>query len=820
MFNISIIKAIVSPETSLIHNPLSVINDFCFDSRKLIVPHATLFFAIVTSRNDGHKFIEELVKKGVENFIVTEPLNHFESHRKTNFLQVKDSVFALQQIAAFYRQQFTFPVVGITGSNGKTIVKEWITQMATPFFNVVKSPNSFNSQIGVPVSVLQIKPENNLAIFEAGISKPHEMAHLEDIIRPTIGILTTIGEAHNHDFNSLEEKLKEKLILFKNVNTIIYCKDHQLIDRFLQKQKYQHQQKISWGTDAEATYCISHKKNFVDHITLDINDHTFTIPFTDPTSIENTLHSIVFMLFMEINPTAIQKQLYNLKSLDNRMEIIEALNDSVIINDTYSLDMTSLKIALDFLNAQNQKKGKTLIISDFEQVKALQDADYKDLNLLLHSFGIHKFIAIGQQLSHHADCFDVKESYFFEKTEKFIDSLSQIDFYNETMLIKGARNFHFEQIIERLQLRTHQTVLTVHLPSIIHNLNYFRSLLKPKTKITAVVKALCYGLGDMGLIEELSYYHVDYFAVAYVDEGVMLRKRNITKPIIVLGAEVYSFEVMIQYLLEPEIFNINYLRLLDNILNQHAEIDSFNIHIKLDTGMHRLGFDPEELDELINIIKKSKKLKIASLFSHLAASEDVCEQEFTLQQIANFETMSSKVRTAFPYPIIRHLLNSTGIVNYSQAQYDMVRLGLGLYGLTHIEEVRPYLENPITLKTYITQLKKVKKGEYVGYNKTFCAERDSVIAIIPIGYADGYSRLFSNGIGKVTIKGQQVPVVGRISMDMTTIDVTDLEIALGEEVVIYGSSADLQQAAQAIGTIPYELLTTISMRVKRVCLME
>jgi len=820
MLNISEIVNLIKPEKSIIFDSESNISELCFDSRSISFPAQTLFFAIKTEKNDGHRYIENLVKRGVLNFIVTEPVDKFFQYGRCNFLQVHDAVEILQKIASFHRSAFFIPVIGITGSNGKTIVKEWLSLMLADDYNVVKNPNSYNSQIGVPVSVWQMNKNHTLGIFEAGISNPGEMIKLADIIQPTIGILTNIGEAHSRYFKDNREKLSEKLRLFKNAESLIYCDDNDLIYNVLKGCEYEKLTKLSWGSRNDSCYKISNRKKLKNHTVIDIDNQSFEIPFVDAASVENAINAAVLMLFLKFPVSIINQKLALLTPVSMRMEIIEALNQSIIINDTYSLDITSLRIALDFLNSQVQLPNKCLIISDFEQVASFSNADYEDIFHLLEKNNVTKFIAVGKMFFGKQHLFKIKEQHFYSTTDELIKHIDQIDLQQSSILIKGARSFHFERIVDLLQMKTHQTILSVNLSAIINNLNYYKSLIKPSTKIVAMVKALCYGLGDVELINELSYHNIDYLAVAYTDEGVRLRKRNVTTPIIVLGAEAHSFEKMVNFGLEPEIYNFYYLNQLEKTLSLHPEIKSFNIHIKIDTGMHRLGFEKQDIAELIEIVKQNSQLKIASVFSHLAAAEDAGEDIFSKYQINYFTEVSNQIRSNFSYPILRHILNSSGISRFPDAQFEMVRLGIGLYGYSPVENDKMHLQNPVTLKTLITQIKKIPAGDTIGYNRTFIAEREMNVAIIPIGYADGLPRELSNGVGEVYVNGAFAPLVGKISMDMSVIDVSGINVSVGDEVIVYGDMNPVDKVALKINRIPYELLTSISRRVPRVYVME
>ena len=815
MLKISQIKEWCNPIACSFYDENSEISALAFDSRQPLLPHKTLFFAIVTDKHDGHHFIAQLLEKGVRNFIITHPVAQF-NHLEANFVQVSDAVKAMQQIAAAHRRTFTCPVVGVTGSNGKTIVKEWLSQMLVPEYCVVKNPNSYNSQIGVPLSVWQMSEQHSLAIFEAGISQPGEMGKLEAVIQPTIGILTNIGSAHDEFFSNHEEKLAEKLKLFSHCQCFIYNSDNQLIDNYIKRNPQFKSHAISWGRGEGNDYRIDFVKETGFHTIVSLNHQLLEIPFTDAGSVENALHSAVLMLHLGYTFNQVNVRLANLSSVAMRMEIKEGIGNTVIINDTYSLDMNSLRIALDFVNAQKQADQRTLIISDFEQAGSFDDADYAQLCKDLKERGITKFIAVGPDFYAHQSAFDFKYQCFYQHTDDLLATLDPESFQHEIILVKGARSYRFEKIVASLQFKTHQTVLDVNLPAIVHNLSYYKSLLKPETKMVAMVKAQSYGLGDAELINELVYHNVDYLAVAYVDEGVRLRRRNISMPVIVLGAEAHSFDALIHYNLEPEIFNFYYLQRLDDMLQQHPDIKTFNIHIKLDTGMRRLGFDEADLVRLVDFIKKSKQLRVASVFSHLAAAEDPAEDDFTRKQIAVFDKMSSYIASQFEYPVLRHILNSAGISRFPEAQFDMVRLGIGLYGFSGVAADQAKLRNTLTLRTIITQIKTIPANDTIGYNRSYRTYADSQIAIIPIGYADGFPRELGNGIGKVLVAGTLVPVVGKICMDMCMIDVTGMQVCEGDEVVVYGDTHTVAQVASAIHRIPYELMTSISKRVQRI----
>ena len=808
---------IITPKNSIVFDPDERISELVFDSRKLTFSAQTLFFAIKTAKNDGHLYIPQLIKQKVKNFIVSENLDKYKNYN-ANFYQVDNPVLAMQKIAATHRKNFNHPVVGITGSNGKTIVKEWLAAVLSKKFSVIKNPNSYNSQIGVPLSVWQMNELYNFGIFEAGISQKNEMDLLEAVIQPNIGILTNIGNAHSCFFKNDKEKLLEKLQLFKNASIIIYNNDDLLIRETLTDKNFAHLQKISWGQDQSSYYKIVSQKHLQNSTIVGFShvSEWLEIPFVDAASIENTLHISALLMFLGYSLSYISKQLSFLSPLNMRMEIKEAQNHSIIINDTYSLDINSLQIALDFLATQIQYTKKSLIISDFEQVN-WGEKEYLELSKKFDNHCITKIVVVGNEIRKWHGYFPVVEKYFYTTTNELLAHLDEINIRDEAVLIKGARSFKFERVVQALQLKTHQTILQVDLAAIIYNFHFFKNLIHPETKIMAMVKAMSYGLGDAELINELCYHQIDYLAVAYTDEGINLRKRNITRPIIVLGAEAVGFDSMIRYHLEPEIFNLFYLKELISTLSNYPEIETFPIHIKVDTGMHRLGFDEDEVIEMLQWVNTCPQLKIASVFSHLAASEDFEEDTFTKNQIQKFNAICEKIDAQIAYPYLKHVLNSAGIIRFPEAQFDMVRLGLGLYGFCPIPAFQTQLQSVITLKSVITQ---IKKGETVGYNRTFTARNDMQIAIVPVGYADGFPKELSNGIGAMLVQHKKCPIVGKICMDMTMIDVTHLDVSIGDEVIIYDANNSLEEISASIGKTPYELLTTISKRVPRIYIRE
>ena len=813
------VVAFIEPKETIIGALGTEITELAIDSRKVTMPDRTLFFAIETEKNDGHLYIPALYQTGVRNFVITKVMESYATCVNANFLFVEDSVAALQQLAQKHRQQFHYPVIGITGSNGKTIVKEWLTSILEDKFKVVKSPDSYNSRLGVPLSVWQMSDQHDIAVFEAGISRPNEMRVLADIIDPTIGILTNIGAAHAQFFPSNNRKIIEKLKLFQNADVLIYHNDNEELNMVLQLPEYARLNKVTWG-DSRSTYPVQMHPADSGGTVITLDGFDYTVPFIDSASLENVTHVIVTLLYVGFQPEEINSRLGRLTHISMRLEIMEGRNHSVIVNDTYSLDINSLSAALNFLDTQTQMTKKTLVISDFEQVGKLKEEDFRKLNAQLKRHHITRLVAVGSSFEGYKGVFDLEEQLFFHDTADLLNHLPQLPISYEIILVKGARNFHFEQIVNALQHKTHLTIMQVNLPALAYNLNFHRNRLRPDTKMVAMVKASSYGLGDVELVNTLLDQGVEYLAVAYTDEGVRLRKRRIDTPIIVLGAEAHSFEVMVNHRLEPEIFNFYYLQQLEEVLARHPEIPTFNIHVKVDTGMHRLGFDMDDLPRLIDIVKRNPKLRIASVFSHLAAAEDPAEDAFTRKQIALFGRMTDVLCAAFDYKILRHILNSAGIIRFPEAQFDMVRLGLQLYGCSEIPEMSPLLHNVVTLKTVITQIKRIPAGETIGYNRSWRLQRDTQVAIIPIGYADGYPRELCNGRGTVLVQGQKVHVIGKVCMDMCMLDITGLRVHEGDEVIVYGEGNTVSEMAEAAGLISYELMTRISQRVPRVYVQE
>jgi alanine racemase len=825
-YSVSFISSIINGSLNGINDDTLLIKNLLIDSRKISAAENSLFFAIKGERNDGHIFIPELYEKGVRSFVVSSLPPDINIFPLASFILVKDTLVALQLLCAHHRKQFHIPVIGITGSNGKTIVKEWLYQLMREDKNIVRSPKSFNSQVGVPLSVWQMHEENDLAIFEAGISKPHEMANLEQIIQPTIGIITNIGQAHDENFADQQQKVNEKLYLFAHAEVLIYCKDYLLINNSITTDNaFRELSVFTWSRKSRADLLVGRiSKSASDTEIQAVHKNNFLrihIPFTDEASIENAIHCWALMLYLGYENTVIAERMKLLSPVAMRLELKEGVNNCSIINDSYNSDLGSLSIALDFLNQQKQHPKKTLILSDILQSGRNEENLYKEVAELINKKGISRLIGIGEAISRQADLFNVEKSFFHSTTE-FLQQYTHSLFRDETILLKGARAFGFEAISKVIQQKAHETVLEINLNAIVHNLNYFRSKIKAETKIMAMVKAFSYGSGSFEIANILQFHRVDYLAVAYADEGIELRKAGITVPIMVMNPEEQSYDAMIQYNLEPEIYSFRVLNLFEETIKR-TERDlnkQIAIHIKLDTGMHRLGFEPDEVNELIVRIKNNKQLKIRSIFSHLVATDEAEHDAFTWQQIKKFNGMSALIATNFDYPIFRHILNSAGISRFPDAQFDMVRLGIGLYGIGTNPAEQAQLQNVSTLKTSISQIRNIPANDTIGYSRKGIAIHDMKVATVPIGYADGLSRKLSTGKGKMIVKGKLAPIIGNVCMDMCMIDITDINANENDEVIVFGEAYPIMEVAKDIGTIPYEVLTNVSRRVKRVYYQE
>jgi alanine racemase len=820
--------------TWLAHEGDVDIKELVIDTRKIAQPEEALFIALKASRRDGHSFIADAYEKGVRNFLVHQPVAA-NLYPDSNFIQVNDTLAALHQIVIAYRKQFQIPVIGITGSNGKTVVKEWLYQLLSASYNLVRSPKSYNSQIGVPLSVWLLEPEHELAVFEAGISQVGEMEKLERMIQPEIGIFTNIGEAHSEGFLNQRQKINEKLLLFRHAKHLIYCKDYPELNEYM-VQYFQHMKGgageeglklFTWShkTDADLRIGTVEKLESSTRISAAYkgNSNSVTIPFTDPASVENAIHCWSLMLLLGIEQDHIAEQMSQLHPVAMRLELRQGINDCTVINDTYNSDLTSLNIALDFLEQQKQHTHRTVVLSDMFQMGKSDSELYEGVAALIGRRNIQRFIGVGPALHKHKPLFrqDKKlRSIFFKSTEDFLKNFHLISFEQDAVLLKGARAFRFEKIGMLLEQKVHQTVLSINLSAVIHNLNVFRGALQPGVKTMAMVKAFSYGSGSYEIAHLLQYSGVDYLSVAYTDEGVALRKAGITMPIMVMSPDAISFDRMIAWKLEPEIFNLRSLKLFTDIANTLL-VKDYPIHIKLDTGMHRLGFVESELGELAELLSRTPQVKVASIFSHLAASEDISLDGFTEEQASRFKRMSGKLIADLGYEPMRHLCNSAGIARHPGLHFDMVRLGLGLYGIDGSGILQSKLKTISTLRTTIAQIKHIGSGETVGYGRKGYVDRDTRIATICIGYADGYPRNLGNGKSYVLIHGKQARLVGVVCMDMCMVDVTDIpEATEGDEAIVFGPDLPVSSLAKWSETIPYEVMTGISQRVKRVYVNE
>lgn len=792
----------------------AIIDTIAVDSRSLQNGATTLFFALVGPNHDAHNYIDSLIEKGVRYFVVT----HIPEvcQNKANFLIVNNTLLALQQLASYQRLLFDDPIIGITGSNGKTIVKEWLNFLLSPEYTIIRSPKSYNSQVGVPLSVIGINEQYNLGIFEAGISTVSEMEKLEQIIRPSIGILTNIGSAHDEGFASTEEKIKEKLRLFDRSEILIYEKKEQ-IDALIPSTIAT----FSWScTAADADVFITKKRN-ADNTILIVRQakeqFEITIPFHDEASIENGISCLLVLLYLNYEVATIQKRMALLYPIEMRLKVKNGINNCSLIDDSYSADFQSLKIALDFLESQKQSTKKTVILSDIFQSGLTNDELYLGVKQLLVANKISRVIGIGETISQFQNQFE--NCTTFKNTAEFLAQLEQLNFENETILIKGARSFQFEKIVSALEEKTHETVLEINLNAISHNLNFYKSKLQPTTKMMVMVKAFSYGNGGFEIAKLLEYHQVDYLGVAFADEGIRLKTAGIQLPIMVLNPESTSFPAIIQHELEPEIYSLKGLKAFLKIAEQ-KQLYQFPIHIKLDTGMHRLGFEAETIQELIQTLKGNQHVLVKSILSHMATSDAEEHKEFALSQIRLFEELSSQVMRELDIQPIRHILNTSGISNFPQGQYDMVRLGIGLYGVSNDSEEQKHLENVSVLKSVISQIRTIPAGDSVGYGRRFMAEKTTRVATIPIGYADGIARLWGNGVGYVSIHNEKAVILGSVCMDMLMVNVNGIECAEGDPVVVFGESPTVVEMAQKTHTIPYEILTSISQRVKRVFYRE
>lgn len=801
--------------------PSQGITQISIDSRQVLHPEQTLFVALKGAKADGITFVDSLIEAGIRCFLVAKnaslPASWLE---KACFIPVSDTRAALQSLASFQRGEFTKPIVGITGSNGKTIVKEWLGQVLSQQFAVAKSPKSYNSQVGVPLSIFGIQPYHQVAILEAGVSKKGDMDTLAGMIRPDLGIFTNIGSAHEEGFAGINEKIAEKLKLFAGTKLLLYCKDQDLLAHTIEQQVAE-ENRISWSKNPGADFSISWKSlessSRIVMMKQDLQTHTFQVPFTDQASLENVTHVILAALSLGQEAPTIQEGLSHLKPVDMRLTLKPGLNESLLIDDTYNNDLAGLRVALEFLSQQRPKRSKILILSDLLQ-QGLPEKIYTEVAELIQSYGIDRIIGVGTEIQRLEKLVDIPTSTF-ESTELLLQKLDPDQFQNDLILLTGARSFAFEKIVNRLQQRIHGTTLEINLNALTHNFNFYKRQLAPSTRVMVMVKAFAYGGGAAEIANHLQTLGADYLAVAYTDEGVSLRKQGIQLPIMVLNPVEESFDLLYQYQLEPVVFSPEFFRKLGNFArNQGLPL---SIHLDLDTGMNRLGFEQAQVEELNDLLLDFPELKVASLYTHLVGADEEAHHDFSVQQLQLFMKMSEAIGSKLGYQPLRHALNSAGIVRYPDFQLDMVRLGIGLYGVEVTGKHDSSLKAVSNLKTTISQVKTLAPGITVGYSRKGSLPEGGRIATLAIGYADGYDRRFSQGKGYVLLHGKKAPVIGNVCMDMVMVDVSAIpEAKAGDEAIVYGEQISLKELADQIGTIPYELLTNISGRVKRVYYLD
>lgn len=815
MLDFKDIEQLVNGEL-LQHAQPSQVEHLVTDSRKTSSPVTSLFIAINGVHHDGHDFLNDLYERGLRQFIIERDID-LQKLPEASVIKVNSSLEALQLVAANHGANMQIPVVAITGSNGKTIVKEWLYQLMSQEHTIVKSPKSYNSQIGVPLSVWQMNSNDTLAIFEAGISQVDEMARLEPIIKPNVGIFTNIGTAHDQGFDNLEKKVYEKSLLFKNCDSVIYCMDHEIIHNRISEMGLG---TFTWSKTADgANVLLSDVEAQVNCciLTIQYKDRSteIKVPFTDSASIENAMHCITFMLYNGYELEIIAQRVLKLKGIHMRMELKTGVNNCQIIDDTYNNDLGGLQVALDFMSQQSTHDSKTVILSDILQYGSDESTLYQHVNALLKASKINKLIGVGAGLTEHKALFEM-ESTFFTSTDELLATADPSSFSEETILIKGARPFQLEKIVNRLVEKIHGTVLEINLNALTRNLNFYRSLINPDTKLMVMVKALTYGSGSHEVANLLQYHKVDYLGVAYVDEGVNLRGNGITLPIMVMNPSPESFDKLLQHNLEPEVYD-------HSILNQlilFLKGEKLGIHLKLDTGMRRLGFEPQHLSVLVNTLKANPNIEIKSIFTHLAGADEDAHSEFSHEQLSRFNQMTDLLKSELSISPVLHALNSAGILRFPEYHMDMVRLGIGLYGVETNDQSQNRLEPISRLKTVISQIKDIKKGETIGYGRKGEAKENMRIATLAIGYADGFNRAFGNGVGKVLINGQQAPVIGNVCMDMTMVDITNINTSVGDDAIIFDDHLTISEVADQINTIPYEILTNVSERVKRVFYLD
>lgn len=796
------------------------------DSRKLYEPGPSLFFALQGPRRDGHQFIAELYRKGVRAFVVTQvpDLSLFPG---AVFIQVQDTLEALQALAAWHRSRFDIPVIGITGSNGKTIVKEWLYQLLDKDYHIIRSPKSYNSQIGVPLSVLQMDSQHTLAIFEAGISEQGEMGRLERIIRPTLGVLTNIGEAHSEGFMDDRHKLREKISLFRNSKVLIGRHADVSVGDTVQEALDLMGSSLrlkTWGSEPGNAFILQEVHKSAAGTEILIGNLRFSIPFTDDASVENAITCYCVLKELGVDDAQIRERMNGLHPVNMRLELKKGINQCIVINDSYSTDISSLEIALGFLDQQTAGSRKTVILSDFLQSALPDETLYREVAEALRRHQVNRVIGIGEKIGQYLPGylqeFEPGDIIFYPGTAHFTEAFRFSQFREEAILVKGARIFEFERVVQLLEQKAHQTVLEINLSALAHNLKQYRHSLRPGTRVMAMVKAFAYGSGGAEIAGILQYHKTDYLGVAYADEGVELRRAGISLPIMIMNPEEHAFEKISSFNLEPDLFSFEILEAFDRYLRDEG-IQHYPVHLEIETGMNRLGFAADDIGRLISALQSTSSFSVQSVFTHLAASEEAAQDEFTQTQFRIFQAAAGQLQEGIGQPFLRHIANSAAAIRHPDLQLDMIRLGIGLYGVDSSGSGQLDLQTVATLKSSIAQVKTVQKGESVSYNRKGIVNRDSVIAIIRLGYADGFPRRLGNGQGRVWIRGRLVPVIGTVCMDMFMADVTDLPgVKEGEEVIVFGKEYPVESVAENAGTIPYEIMTGISQRVRRVYYQE
>lgn len=813
------LQSLLPCRASQLHSPQAVVTAVVFDSRQVLENDKSIFVAIKTEKNDGHFFVEDAYKKGIRNFIV-ESSEKVEPFSDVNFFVVENSVEALQTLAAFHRKQFTGPVIAITGSNGKTIVKEWLYKLLRDDFTIHRSPRSFNSQLGVAVSLLGIETWHTLAIIEAGISQPGEMEKLHQMIAPSLGIVTNIGSAHDEGFLSKEEKAAEKSKLLQNAEVAIVCADEEVLQQPVSelRNKYPLTQWITWGYNEKAKYKIAsvNTENNESQITLTYRTQPiqYTLPFADKASVNNSVTCIAVLHALERLDSEHLDKFKQLTAVQNRLTFTNGTDGNFIVDDSYSNDPESLQVALDFCIRQQPVMKHVVILSDFEQSNRDKAALYEKINGLLISKKIAGLIIVGREISLHKKAFTVPLLGIYENTDALLNHIQELGITNATILIKGARSYGFERIKQKLEQKEHETVLEINLDALKHNYLYFKNLLQKGTKLMPMVKAFGYGSGTFEAAKLLESLGCDYFAVAYLDEGIQLRNAGIKTPVMVLNSNASQLESLLKYRLEPVIYSKKQYR----EINRKTAVTPVKVHLEIDTGMHRLGFEAEEIAPFIE--SEKPHFEIVSVFSHLSASEAPEHDAFTQKQIESFEKTALEIEKIIGKKILKHIDNTGGILRFPQAHFDMVRLGIGLYGVDPGNKLTSALKPVACLKTVVSQVKNIRPGESVGYSRKALSNEPRRIAILPIGYADGLWRAMGNGNGHVFINGKRAPLIGNVCMDMCMAELGDIECAEGDEVEIFGTHISVYEVAKICHTIPYETLTSVSQRVKRVFVGE